>query len=179
METQHLFLRPWAESDAAALYRYACDPAIGPRCGWPVHTSVEASREVIRQALSAPGTFAVVRKETGLPIGSIGWKAPAAAPAFLRPGEVELGYWIGRPYWGQGLIPEAVRALLALCFADPACPGVWCGYYDGNEASRRVQEKCGFVYHHTEPDKPCPLLGNRHTEHYTYLSRKLWKERMP
>lgn len=60
--------------------------------------------------------------------------------------EAEIGYWIGVPFWGQGLIPEAVRALLARCFEELGCEAVWCGYYDGNDKSRRVQEKCGFLY---------------------------------
>ena len=45
---------------------------------------------------------------------------------------------------GQGSIPEAVRELLRRCFEDLNCTAVWCGYYDGNLKSKRVQEKCGF-----------------------------------
>ena len=47
LETERLILRPWDESDAEDLYRYASDPAVGPIAGWPVHTSVENSREII------------------------------------------------------------------------------------------------------------------------------------
>lgn len=60
IETARLLLRPWRESDAEALYRYASDPAIGPIAGWPPHTSVEHSREVIRTVFSAPEVYAVV-----------------------------------------------------------------------------------------------------------------------
>lgn len=69
METQRLILRPWTENDAESLYNYAKDPAIGPIAGWPPHTSVENSREIIRDILSAPETYAVVLKETNEPIG--------------------------------------------------------------------------------------------------------------
>ena len=72
METQRLILRPWIEADAEALYKYAKDPAIGPIAGWPPHTSVENSKDVIRNILSAPETYAVVLKETNEPIGSVG-----------------------------------------------------------------------------------------------------------
>ena len=72
METQRLILRPWTENDAESLYNYAKDPAIGPIAGWPPHTSVENSREIIRDILSAPETYAVVLKETNEPIGSVG-----------------------------------------------------------------------------------------------------------
>lgn len=174
LETKRLILRPWAETDAEELYRYAKDPAIGPAAGWPVHTSVENSREVIRGVLSEPETYAVVLKETGLPAGSIGIIFPGKGGAPMKEGEAEIGYWIGKPYWGRGLIPEAVRELLRRCFEDFGCTGVWCGYYDGNEKSRRVQEKCGFLYHHTETGKLCKLMGDVRTEHFTYMSRETW-----
>ena len=63
LETERLTLRPWEESDAEDLYRYASDPAIGPMAGWPVHTSVENSREIIRDVLSANETYAVCLKK--------------------------------------------------------------------------------------------------------------------
>lgn len=72
MKTERLILRPWTEEDAASLYKYAQNPNIGPIAGWPPHTSIENSREVIRDILSAPETYAVVLKETNEPIGSVG-----------------------------------------------------------------------------------------------------------
>ena len=57
--TERLLLRPWRESDAESLYEYARDPEVGPIAGWPVHTSVENSREIIRDVLSAEETYAV------------------------------------------------------------------------------------------------------------------------
>ena len=72
METERLLLRPWQESDAEALYRWASDPEVGPAAGWSPHTSVENSRDIIRTVLSEEGTFAVVPKDgNGDPIGAI------------------------------------------------------------------------------------------------------------
>ena len=48
LQTERLLLRPWHESDAEALYEYAKDQRVGPIAGWPVHASVENSREIIR-----------------------------------------------------------------------------------------------------------------------------------
>ena len=48
IKTKRLILRPWEETDAENLYEYAKDPAVGPIAGWPVHTSVENSRDIIR-----------------------------------------------------------------------------------------------------------------------------------
>ena len=48
LQTERLILRPWKESDAESCYEYAKDPQVGPEAGWPMHTSVENSREIIR-----------------------------------------------------------------------------------------------------------------------------------
>lgn len=72
IETARLILRPWQESEADSLFKYAGDPDIGPIAGWPPHTSVENSLEIIRTVFSAPETYAVVLKETGEPVGSCG-----------------------------------------------------------------------------------------------------------
>ena len=173
METQRLILRPWTENDAESLYNYAKDPAIGPIAGWPPHTSVENSREIIRDILSAPETYAVVLKETNEPIGSVGIMfADGVHSADMQDGDAEIGV----PYWGQGLIPEAVQRLLKRCFVELDVKRVWCGHYDGNIKSRRVMEKCGFKYHHTEEGKTSPL-GDIRTEHFTLLTREDWKKR--
>jgi len=174
LETDRLILRAWEESDAPALYKYASDPAVGPIAGWPPHTSVEHSREIIRTVFAAPETYAVVLKTTKEPVGCCGiMLGDGLHSAEIKSGEAEIGYWIGVPYWGQGLIPEAVRRLLEHCFTDLDIRTVWCGYYDGNRQSQRVQEKCGFVYHHTEREKPSPL-GDLRTEHFTRLTFEEW-----
>lgn len=176
LETRRLILRPWEDGDAKALYEYAKDPRIGPIAGWPPHTSEENSLEIIRTVFSAPEVYAVVPKSVGEPVGSVGIVPGGSDSAFMGENEAEIGYWIGVPFWGQGLIPEAVDCLLKRCFEELGCKAVWCVYYDGNEKSRRVQEKCGFRYHHTETDKPTPM-GDRRTEHYNYLTKEQWLEK--
>ena len=91
--------------------------------------------------------------------------------AAMKPGEAEIGYWIGKPYWGQGLIPEAVMALLARSFNELHLSTVWCGYYDGNIKSKHVCEKCGFKYHHTNHDILSPL-GDKRTEHFYLMTKE-------
>jgi len=174
LETERLILRPWEESDAEELYRHAKDPLIGPAAGWPPHTSVENSREIIRTALSSEGTFAVVLKDTGKPVGCASIMRGDAGTAEKKANEAEIGYWLGRAYWGQGLIPEAVRELLRVCFEELKCIGVWCGYYEGNENSHRVQEKCGFLPHHKEENVPCEKMGEIRNEYFTYMSTERW-----
>ena len=177
LQTKRLLLRAWKESDAEALYKYAQNPNVGPIAGWAPHTSVENSREIIKTVLSAPETYAVVLKETGEAVGSVGIMTARSEikSAQMTDNECEIGYWIGEPYWGQGLIPEAVNELLRYAFEDLGKTTVWCGYYDGNEKSKRVQEKCGFVYSHTEVNKPVPLLNEVRTEHFTKISQQEWR----
>lgn len=178
LETARLILRPWREEDASSLYKYAQDPDIGPRAGWPPHTSVEISKEVIRTIFSAPETYAIILKETGEPIGCIGIRFNENVHSQKKEGnDAEIGYWIGKPYWGKGLIPEAVNYLLHRCFTTLNISTVWCGYYEGNNQSRRVMEKCGFIYHHTEPNKLSPL-GDIRTEHFTRITIDEWKNSM-
>ena len=71
-ETKRLVIRPWEEADAEECNKYARDPQVGPVAGWPPHTSVENTRQIIRDVLMVPETYAIVLKETGLPVGSIG-----------------------------------------------------------------------------------------------------------
>lgn len=171
-ETQRLLLRPWSESDAEELYRYARDERIGPIAGWPPHKSVEDSREIIREVFSQDGVYAVVLKETGLPVGSIGLSVGKASGLQLEDTEAELGYWIGVPYWGKGLITEAARELMRYAFEELGLEKLWCGYFEGNEKSRRVQEKCGFVPHHTRERINWAMSYEMCTEYISCIGRE-------
>jgi len=63
LETERLILRPWEERDVNDLFQYASNPEVGPIAGWPVHTSVENSKEIIKSVFSAPEIYAIVLKE--------------------------------------------------------------------------------------------------------------------
>lgn len=174
--TQRLILRPWDESDAESLFKYASDDRVGPIAGWPVHTSVENSREVIRDVLSADETYAVCLKDDNKAIGSIGLMTGENSNLELSENEGEIGYWIGVPFWGQGLIPEAIRELIRHAFVELKMEALWCGYFDGNEKSKRAQEKCGFIYHHTNRNVFWKLMNDTRTEHVTRLTREDWEK---
>jgi RimJ/RimL family protein N-acetyltransferase len=175
LETKRLILRPWREADAESLFRYASDPDIGPPTGWPPHESVENSREIIKNVLSAPETYAVCLKD-GEAIGSVSLKLKGSTDMTDREDECELGYWIGKPFWGQGLIPEAARALLRHAFENLGMRAVWCGYYEGNEKSKRVQEKLGFVYQYTTVGLEVTLVNEIRTGHTNLMTRERWQE---
>ena len=176
LKTERLILRPWEEADAESLFEYAKDERIGPVAGWPVHTSVENSREIIRTVLSAPETYAVCLKEDGRAIGSIGLMIGGRSNSPLPETEGEIGYWIGVPFWGRGLIPEAAREIIRRAFADLGLQTLWCGYFEGNDKSRRDMEKGGFVEHHTCKDVYWRAMDDVRTEHITRLTRERWEK---
>ena len=170
--TKRLILRPWEERDAEELYRYAKDPRIGYDAGWPPHTSVENSLDVIKKVLIGPERYAIVLKSTGLPIGSI---ALYFHNDLARSDdEAELGFWLGVPYWGQGIIPEASRELMRHAFEDLRLSRIFCGYYDGNEKSKRVQEKLGFKYQRTIEDFPVHQLNETRRAVVNVMPKKDW-----
>ncbi|MDD3221541.1 MAG: N-acetyltransferase [Clostridia bacterium] len=175
LTTERLILRPWLESDAGDLYTYAKDPLVGPIAGWPPHTSVENSLEIIRNVLAVPETYAVCRKEDNRAIGSIGLMVGKASNLDLPETEGEIGYWVGVPFWGRGYIPEATEELIRHGFEDLNLEKLWCGYFDGNTKSKRVQEKCHFKYHHTNENVYWALMDDIRTEHITCLAREAWK----
>lgn len=150
-ETKRLFLQKWKEEDAEELYRLASDPKIGPAAGWLPHTSIENSRQIIRDVLSKEGTYAVLQKKDSRIVGSVGLRFGADSCS-EKDDEPELGYWIGQEFWGRGYAPEAAAALISYAFTELHCPKIWCCYYEGNEKSRKVMEdKLGFKYVRTDP----------------------------
>lgn len=171
ISTERTILRPWREDDAEVLFRWASNPAVGPIAGWAAHRSVEESREVIRTVFAAAECYAVVLRSSGEPIGAVAIKSDERLIGSLQGlPDAELGYWLAEPYWGRGLMTEVVSAIVRRAFDELGYRRLWCGYYEGNERSRRVMEKCGFVFHHTEEEK-LTLLGDRRTEHFLCLER--------
>lgn len=100
--TERLVLRPWEESDAESLYEYAKDSDVGPIAGWPIHTSVEDSREIIKTVLAVDETYAICKREDNRAIGSIGLMRGKQSNLDIPEDEGELGFWIGVPFWGHG-----------------------------------------------------------------------------
>ena len=175
LKTKRLTLRPWHESDAESLYQYASDPDVGPIAGWPAHTSVAESRRVIRKVLCGAECYAICLN--GSAIGAVELKLNGHTDMTERDDECELGYWLGKPFWGQGLMPEAAAELIRRGFEDLGMHAIWCGYYDGNAKSKRVQEKLGFAYHHTCDEVPVPLMGETRVGHTNVLTREMWLAR--
>jgi RimJ/RimL family protein N-acetyltransferase/predicted N-acetyltransferase YhbS len=146
METDRIILRPWRDSDAPALYKWAADPDVGPRAGWPPHRSIEESLEVIRTVFhDATNSWAIELKEKGEVIGAMGYGPSCECNLPARDGEPLIGYWIAKPYWNRGVCTEALGLMIEhiRCMTD--IKSLISGHFVDNPASGRVMEKCGFV----------------------------------
>ena len=176
LKTERLLLRRWNEDDAEDLYKYASDPDVGPIAGWPAHQSVDESREVIRNVFSGKEAYVICLKEDGKAIGAIELKLNGHTDMTDRDDECELGYWLGKPFWGRGIMPEAVNEILRHAFEDLSMQKVWVGYYEGNTKSRRVQEKCGFRYQWKSENLDVPLMHETRTGHVSLMTKEDWRE---
>ena len=149
LETKRLVLRRWEDSDAESLYEFAKDPDVGPAAGWPAHQNIEESRNVIKTVLSERETYAVCLKTDNRAIGSVGLKLNGHTDMTERDDECELGYWLGKPFWGQGIMPEALRAVMAFLFDEAEINRI-AAYHDANNPkSGRVMQKAGMKYEGT------------------------------
>ena len=144
IETGRIRLRPWREEDAATLYKYASDPEVGPRAGWPPHKSVEESLEIIRTIFHSDHTWAIELKESGEPIGCMGYMVHGESNIDIGENDAEVGYWVARPYWNHGICSEALWLLIDYCFNVKGFDTLWADYFPDNPASGKVMEKCGF-----------------------------------
>lgn len=177
LTTKRLLLRPWTEADAESLFEYAKDPEVGPIAGWPPHKSVEESRNVIQNVFQGGECYAICEKENGKAIGAIELKLNGHTDMTERDDECELGYWLGKPFWGRGYMPEAAEEIIRHGFENLGMTTIWCGYYDGNDKSRRVQEKVGFLYHHTCETVEVPLMKEIRVGHTNYMTKEQWMQK--
>ena len=146
METSRIVLRPWQDSDAAVLYKWASDPDVGPRAGWAPHKSIEESLEVIRTVFKdTTNTWAIELKETGEAIGAMGYGPSCHCNLPAREGEPLTGYWVAKPYWNRGICTEALGLMLEHIRKTTDIKSLISGHFIDNPASGRVMEKCGFV----------------------------------
>ena len=175
LKTERLILRRWEDSDAESLFEYAADPDVGPIAGWPPHQSIEESRDVIKNVFNGKEAYAICLKTDDRAIGAIELKLNGHTDLTDRDDECELGYWLGKPFWGQGIMPEAVKEILRHAFEKIGMTKVWAGYYEGNLKSKRVQEKSGFRYQWKSEGVDVPLMHEKRTGHVSSMTKDQWQ----
>jgi len=148
IETERLMLRAWRESDLDDFYEYASVEGVGEMAGWKHHECVEETRLILHAFIAEKSVFAIVHKQDNKAIGSLGlhtsWVNDDERYAHLK--AKEIGFVLSKAYWGQGLMPEAVRAVIRFCFERLELDAVTVAHFSGNNQSKRVIEKCGFTF---------------------------------
>lgn len=136
-------LRPWRRDDLDALVRHADDPLVAENLvdAFPNPYTEEAGRRWLgmREADGVVRHFAIVID--GEPRGGIGLELGTD----IRRRSAELGYWLSPPYWGRGVMTEAVIAVTDYGFATFDLEHIFAGLFVHNGGSARVLEKAGFV----------------------------------
>lgn len=150
IETERLILRPFHEEDAEPMFRnWASDPEVTKFLTWPVHENIEVSRQVVKiwvNGYDMPQNYqwAIELKKIREPIGSI-----SAVKTDDRTESATIGYCIGRNWWGQGIMPEALQAVIAFFFSEVNMNCVNACHDPRNPNSGKVMKKCGMVYEGT------------------------------
>lgn len=144
IETERLLLRRFTLADDKAMYtNWANDDEVTKYLYWPTHAGLDVSRKVLEDWVASYEKhdyyqWAIVPKELGEPIGSI-----AAVAVRDRDENCEIGYCIGRAWWGKGIMTEALRAVMNLFFAM-GMERVAAMHMAENPASGKVMVKCGM-----------------------------------
>ena len=175
LDTPRLLLRPWWENDLQDFYAYASVPGVGEMAGWPHHTAIEDTKRVLSMFMEEKNVWAIVLKAENRVIGSLGLHRSWANEEKHYPTEriLEIGYVLAKDYWGQGLMPEAVRRVLRFCFDQLSLDAVTVGHFTDNAQSRRVIEKCGFTF--VQTDRYYVDFCDADWEEMQYI---LWREDM-
>ncbi len=153
LETDRLILRDWSIDDRYDLYEYAKSDMVGPNAGWKPHKSLEESQSIIEMFINDNDVYAVELKESKKVIGSIGIHQREPDENIKDKKQLEIGFVLNPQYWGNGYVPEAVERVKIFCFKDLDLDILWCGHFDLNHNSKRVIEKCGFIYQFTKEQK--------------------------
>ena len=148
IETKRLILRPWLEADLFDFYEYASMPGVGEMAGWECHKSYNTSRRVMQTFMDEKNVFVIVHKQDNKAVGSFGLhKSWADEDDRFKDIRVkDIGYVLSKDYWGQGLMPEAVGAVVEHGFTKLDIEAFTCGHFKENIRSKRVIEKCGFAF---------------------------------
>ncbi len=146
LQSNRLTLRPWKETDLSDFYEYASVDGVGQMAGWNPHRNLEESKTILGHFIVGKKCFAL--EYQGKVIGSLGIEEynEANYPELATLQGREIGYVLSKDYWGQGLMPEAVQAVIRYLFDVVNLDFILVGHFDWNGQSRRVIEKCGFTY---------------------------------
>lgn len=151
LETERLVLRQFTMEDAKAMFsNWASDDAVTKYLVWPTHASVEVTSAVLRDWIDRYSSedfyqWAIVLKETSQPIGSIS----VGEKIDDRIQKAHIGYCIGKDWWHQGIMSEALSRVMDFLFDEVGVRKVEARHDPRNPHSGGVMKKCGMKYEGT------------------------------
>lgn len=172
LETERLILRPFRRSDVAAIVALAGDEAVATKtASIPYPLTIRETEIWLDRHLRSSGeeevVFAIEHKRDRVLLGAIGLLVTETRePA-------PMGYWLGRPYWNQGYMTEAIRRLLDYAFLELNVTAIRAAAYPDNPASMRVQEKAGMTFVGREME-PAPARGGNREVLVREITRAAW-----
>lgn len=146
LKTERLILRPWRQEDLDDFYEYARVDGVGQMAGWLPHENKETTQAILDSFINNKKTFALELDDKV--IGSLGIEtySEEKLPELAELKGRSIGYVLSKDYWGQGLMPEAVKAVQKYLFEDAGFDFLVVSHYVWNGQSRRVIQKSGFQY---------------------------------
>lgn len=150
METERLILRPFRLDDVHPMFvNWASNPEVARYLTWKPHADKETTKAIVSRWIEdykRPDAYqwAIEWKELGQPIGSI-----AVVALDENVDACEIGYCIGKPWWGQGVMTEAVKKVMGFLFDEVNVKRICAKHDVNNPNSGKVMAKCGMTYEGT------------------------------
>lgn len=155
INTDDILLRHIQMSDLQDMYEYAKDEDTGPRAGWPPHTNIEITKEILTKMCSPENTeetFAIIYRPDNKMIGTIGITHlnihqkdtnNLIVKDYLNNNKqtYEIGLTISKTYWGKGIGTKVIKAMLRYIFEIKKADIAVALHYEENYASGKIQEK--------------------------------------
>ena len=153
LETERLVLRKIKVSDYSDMYEYSCNERVTKYLLWRAHPDAKYTRDYLSyvQSQYRAGEFydwALIHKDTNKMIGTCGF-----AKLDIDNNSAEIGYVINPDFWGKGYATEAVKRVIDFGFSELNLHRIEARYIVGNDISRRVMEKCGMIFTHSDKTK--------------------------
>lgn len=144
LKTPRLLLRPWRIGDEESLVRYVNNRKIwlNVRDSLPYPYTMNDALQWVQLATTLPQQVSLALEFKGEAVGAIG----LILYDDVYRGTAEIGYWLGEPLWGRGLMTEAVGCLTQWALGEFGLRRLWTGVFEHNKASMRVLEKCGYSF---------------------------------
>ena len=136
-------LRPWKKSDMKFLLKYADNPRIAMNLTdmFPHPYTKLSGKRFLKMARSADPVRIFAIEINGEAVGSIG----LFPLSDIRRNNAEIGYWLAEPFWGKGIMTEAVKQMVEYGFKTFNINRIYAGTFGRNTGSQRVLEKAGFT----------------------------------